>query len=65
MNRLFSSALTAVFSLTILWQGGYAAEGDKSSDVFDKGVLVLNDDNFDDAIGRYDYLLINFYNPEW
>ena len=64
MNRLFSSALTAVFSLTILWQGGYAA-GDESSDVFDKGVLVLNDDNFDDAIGRYDYLLINFYNPEW
>ena len=64
MNRLFSSALTAVISLTIFSQSGYTA-GTKDSDVFDKGVLVLNDDNFDDAIERFNYILINFYNPEW
>ena len=59
MNRLFSSAINAVLSLTYFSQISYA------EDVFDKGVLVLNDDNYDDAIGRYDCLLTNFYKPEW
>ena len=37
-----------------------------TSDVFEKGVLVLNDDNFDDAISRYENcLLVSFYIPDW
>ena len=59
MNRLFSSAITAVLSLTYFSQSSYA------EDVFDKGVLVLNDDTFDDAIRRYDCLLTNFYKADW
>jgi len=34
-----------------------------AEEVFDNGVLVLNDDNFDEAIGKYDYLLVEFYAP--
>ena len=59
MNRLFSSAISAVLSLTYFSQNSYA------EDVFDKGVLVLNDDTFDDAIKRYDCLLTNFYKADW
>ena len=60
MNKLFSSAITAVLmSLTYFSQSSYA------EDVFDKGVLVLNDDTFDDAIKRYNCLLTNFYKADW
>lgn len=34
-----------------------------AEDVFDNGVLVLDDNTFDDAIAKYDYLLVEFYAP--
>ena len=36
-----------------------------AEDVWDNGVLVLGDDSFDEAVARYDYLLVEFYAPWW
>lgn len=32
---------------------------------WDEGVLILNESNFDEEIGKYDYLLVEFYAPWW
>jgi len=34
-----------------------------AEEVFDNGVLVLTDTNFDEAISKYDHLLVEFYAP--
>ena len=34
-------------------------------EVWDDGVLVLDETNFDEAIVKYDYLLTEFYAPWW
>ena len=36
-----------------------------AEEVWDDGVLILNESNFDEAIGKYDYLLTEFYAPWW
>ena len=36
-----------------------------AEEVWDNGVLVLDKTNFDEAIAKYDKLLIQFYEPAW
>jgi protein disulfide-isomerase A1 len=35
----------------------------QAEDVWEEGVLVLGDSSFDEAIAKYDYLLVEFYAP--
>ena len=44
---------------------GFMALGASAEDVYENNVLVLTDDNFDEAIAKHDYLLVEFYAPWW
>lgn len=50
----------AAVALSFMAEGVYAGE-----DEYDNGVLVLSDENFDAAVAKYDYLLVEFYAPWW
>lgn len=44
---------------------GFMANHVLAEDVYENNVLVLNDDNFDEAVAKYEYLLVEFYAPWW
>jgi len=37
----------------------------QAEETWEDGVLVLSDSTFDEAIAKYDYLLVEFYAPWW
>jgi len=46
--------------LTTLFAGISAVKVKK-----ERGVLVLTDDNFEEVIGKKEFLLVNWYAPDW
>ena len=52
MMRLFKAFL-ALSSLSLV----------SSEDEFENSVLVLNSDNFEETVARYEYLLVELFSP--